>query len=96
MNPKTAAYASIILFGVWVAFNLILVSMGRVDDPWHQLGLYSIGGIAFAVASSGLGIYARVKGKCSLDSRSLGLALIPILGGGSFLIYIAISAFGLS
>jgi len=94
MNPKTAATASIILFCAWVLFNIALVSMGLVKEPWHKPGLYSIGGLIFALFSAGLGLYARTRGKETLDPKSKGLALIPILGGGSFLMYFAMSYLG--
>ena len=95
MNPKTAALASISIFGIWVVFNIILVSLGAVKSPWHTLGIYSVGGSVFSLLSLGLGIFARVRGKAVLTPKIYGLALIPILGGASFLACFLLAILGI-
>ena len=91
MNPRTAAIGSIIVFGVWIAFNVILIVLGEVEDPWHKPSLYTWGGTGFALLSGGLGLFARICGKETLDPKLKGIALISIIGGASFVASLAMA-----
>lgn len=95
MSPRIAARASLAVFGGWILFNAILVATGKVADPWHQPGVYSIGGAVFAILSLGLGGYARVAGaKAEPEDRSRSLALFPVIGGISYLAYFGLALAG--
>jgi hypothetical protein len=94
MNPKRAAIASIFMFALWIAFNVSLIGLGLVQDPWHQPGPYTLGGSAFAIVCGASGLWARTRGKGHLDQRLLSLALIPILGAASFFVCLTMASFG--
>ena len=96
MSPRIAARTSLGVFSAWIVFNATLIAMGTVPDPWHQPGLYSIGGALFAILSLGLGGYARAAGaKTEPEDRWRGLALVPVIGGASYLAYFGLAVAGL-
>lgn len=95
MSPERAAIISISLFGVWILFNLSLMALGLMQEPWHTTGPYTIGGSVFAVLSGGLGFYSRIRGKSHLDRRLYGWVLIPALGSASFFVCLAMAATGM-
>ena len=92
MNPRLAGLLSIVIFGAWLVFNVVMVSTGHLADPWHAPSLYTNGGALFAMVSGGLGTYAMARGRGTLSKNLRSAATVAIIGSASFLLLLVSTA----